>query len=101
MILKKLDCRQGKEQNYVVDEWNYFDNIVTASVYFDEGSQSTVVRCVFRDENCITILISNVAYLMSDTGQTIEKIIPAKVKELGDSEPVNVPLPKAVEAAKD
>lgn len=74
MILKTLDFRQGKEQNCVFDEWNYFDNITSASNYFDEGSQMTALRCTFRDGNTVTFAIPYVAYLMSDTGKTIEKI---------------------------
>lgn len=102
MILKTLDYRQGKEQNHVFEEWNYFDNIVSASCYFDEETKMTVVRCLFRDDNVITISIPNVAYLMSDTGKTIEKIVPADVEELGDTEaPVFNHLQDAVaEAAK-
>ena len=86
MILKTLDYRQGKEQNCVYDEWNYFDNITSASVFFDESCKMTVVRCAFRDGNTITFAIPNVAYLMSDTGKTIEKIMAANVEELGDTE---------------
>ena len=86
MILKTLDYRQCKENSGVYEEWNYFDNIVNASTYFDEGSKMTVVRCTFRDGNIITFAIPNVAYLMSDTGKTIEKIMAANVEELGDTE---------------
>lgn len=86
MILKVLDYRQGKEQSHVFEEWNYFDNIVSASCYFDEEVKMTVVRCLFRDDNVITISIPNVAYLMSDVGKTIEKIVAANVEELGDTE---------------
>lgn len=99
MILKILDYRQDKEQNAVFDEWTYLDNIVSASVTYDEGSKSTVVRCRFKDDNLVTISILNVAYLMSDTGKTIEKIIPADVEELGDTEPIYNHLQDAVNVA--
>lgn len=99
MILKTLDYRQGKEQSHVYEEWNYFDNIVSASSYFDEDTKMTVVRCVFRDESVITFSIPNVAYLMSDTGKTIEKIVPVDVEELGDTEPVYNTLQEAVAKA--
>ena len=102
MILKILDYRQGKEQNNVFEEWNYFDNIVSASNYFDEETKMTVVRCRFRDDTLVTFAIPNVAYLMSDTGKTIEKIVPADVEELGDTEPVyNTLQDAAAEAMKD
>lgn len=86
MILKTLDYRKSEHHSGVYEEWNYFDNIVSASNYFDEGSKMTVVRCKFHDGNFVTIAIPNVAYLMSDTGKTIEKIYTANVEELGDTE---------------
>ena len=101
MILKILTDRQGKEKNVFYDEWNYFDNIVSASSYFDEGSETAVVRCVFRDESCITFSILNVAYLMSDTGKTIERFVPAKVEDIGNADDAVYPtLQEAVEVAK-
>lgn len=99
MILKNLDYRQGKEQSDVYEEWNYFDNIESASNYFDEEIKMTVVRCRFRDGNLVTIAVPNVAYLMSDTGKTIEKIVAATVEELGDTEPVYNTLQEAVAVA--
>ena len=102
MILKTLVYRQGKEQNHFFDEWNYFDNIVSASNYFDENTKSTVVRCVFRDDSVITFDIPNVAYLMSDAGKTIDRIAPASVEELGETEPIYNTLQDAVaEAMRD
>lgn len=102
MILKTLDYRQGKEQNHAYEEWNYFDNIVSASIYFDEDDKMTVVRCRFRDDSLVTIAIPNIAYLMSDTGKTIEKIVPADVDEIGDTEPIYNTMQDAVaEAMKD
>jgi hypothetical protein len=99
MILKVLDYRQGKEQNHVFEEWNYFDNIVSASSYYDEDDKLPVVRCRFRDDSIVTIHIPNVAYLMSDTGKTIDKIVPADVDELGDTEPIYNTLQDAVAEA--
>lgn len=101
MILKTLDYRQGKEQNNVYEEWNYFDNIVSASSYFNEETKLPDVRCRFRDGSVVTISIPNVAYLMSDTGKTIEKIMPADVEELGDTEPIYNTLQDAVAAATE
>lgn len=102
MILKTLDYRKGKECCHVYEEWNYFDNIVSASSYYDEDIKLPVVCCHFRDDNLVTIAIPNVAYLMSDNGKTIDKIIPADVAELGDTEPaVYNTLQKAVDEAKE
>ena len=86
MILKTLDYRESKNHSGAFEEWNYFDNIVNASSYFHEDTKMTGVRCTFREGNIITFAIPNVAYLMSDTGKTIEKIMAANVEELGDTE---------------
>ena len=99
MILKTLDYRQGKNQNDVYEEWNFFDNIVSASNYYDEETKLPVVRCRFRDDNIVTFAIPNVAYLMSDTGKTIDKIVPADVEELGETEPIYNTLQEAVAEA--
>ena len=99
MILKTLDYRPGKEQNNVYEEWNYFDNIESASNYYDETIGMPVVRCKFRDGNIVAIAIPNVAYLMSDTGKTIDKIMPADDVELGDTEPIYNTMQDAVVAA--
>lgn len=101
MILKNLDYKQSENCSSVYEEWNYLDNITSASVYYDEGSKMTVVRCHFRDDSLVTLAIPNVAYLMSDTGKTIEKIVGANVEELGDTEEaVYSTMLGAVEEAK-
>ena len=94
-----MDYRQGKNQNDVYEEWNFFDNIVSASNYYDEEIKLPVVRCRFRDDNIVTFAIPNVAYLMSDTGKTIDKIVPMDVKELGETEPIYNTLQEAVAEA--
>lgn len=99
MILKTLDYRQGKNQNDVYEEWNFFDNIVSASNYYDEEIKLPVARCRFRDDNIVTFAIPNVAYLMSDTGKTIDKIVPADVEEIGETEPIYNTLQEAVAEA--
>lgn len=102
MILKVLDYRRGKEQGHVFEEWSYIDNIVSASNYYDEDVEMTVVRCTFHDKSVITISIPNVAYLMSDAGKTIEKIVAANVDEIGDAEPTfNTLLDAVAEAMND
>ena len=77
MILKIQDFRPAKEHSGEVEEWNYFDNIVSASNYYDEETKSTVVRCRFRDDSVVIFDIPHVAYLMSDAGKTIDRIYKA------------------------
>lgn len=100
MVLKVLDYRKSETHNGVYEEWNYFDNIESASCYFDEGSNFTVVRCRLVSGDFVTVAIPNVAYLMSDSGKTIEKIIGETIEEHGDTdEAVYETLQEAVAAA--
>lgn len=85
MILKIKDYMKSDNQNVLLDVWNYFDNITSASNFYHEGSKETVVRCTFRDGNTITFDILYEAYLMSDTGKTIERILPAKNEPDGET----------------
>jgi hypothetical protein len=86
MILKIKDYMKSENQSVLLDVWNYFDNITSASNFYHEGSKETVVRCTFRDGNTITFDILYEAYLMSDTGKTIERIFAAKKEPDGETE---------------
>lgn len=86
MILKIKDYMKSENQSGMLDVWNYFDNITSASNFYHEGSKETVVRCTFRDGNTVTFDILYEAYLMSDTGKTIERIFPAKKEPDGETE---------------
>ena len=86
MILKIKDYMKSENQNVMLDVWNYFDNITSASNFYHEGSKETVVRCTFRDGNTVTFDILYEAYLMSDTGKTIERIYAAKKESDGETE---------------
>ena len=100
MILKVLDYRKGKEQSCEFEEWNYFDNIVSASNYYDEEVRMAVVRCRFLDGSTVTISIPNVAYLMSDSGKTIDRIAGADDTNVSvGEEPIYDDLQAAVAAA--
>ena len=101
MILKTLDYRQSKKQSHGYEEWTYVDNITEASCYFDEDIKMTVVCCSFRGGDKVTVDIPNVAYLMSDSGKTIEKIMAANVERVCDTEPIYNTLIDAFAAARE
>ena len=86
MILKIKDYMKSECEGVLLDVWNYFDNITSASNFYHEGSKEAVVRCTFKDGNTITFDILYEAYLMSDTGKTIERIFAAKKETYGDTE---------------
>ena len=86
MILKTLTHDHGCS-----DTWNYYDNIESASVYFDEGCGETVVALKFKDTpGFITLAITDVAYLCNDEGKTIERLRPAEKKGSTEAEPLKV-----------
>ena len=85
MILKTLTHDHGES-----DVWNYYDNVESASAYYDENIKEAVVSVRFKntDEN-IVIVITEVAYLCNDEGKTIEKLRPA-IKEAKDKITIHV-----------
>ena len=86
MILKTLTHDHGSS-----DTWNYYDNIESASVYFDEECGESVVALKFKDcDGFITLAITDVAYLCNDVGKTIERLRPAVKEGSKEAEPFKV-----------
>lgn len=84
MILKTLTHDHGCS-----DTWNYYDNIESASVYFDEGCGETVVALKFKDTPAfITLATTDEAYLCNDDGKTIERLRPAVKEGSKEAEPI-------------
>lgn len=98
MILKVLNYREGQQEGHRFEEWTYVDNIVSASAYFDEESRLPVVRCCFKDEDTVTIAVPHAAYLMSDTGKTVDRIYRADYIP-GEDDPMYPTLQDAVDGA--
>lgn len=85
MILKTLTHDHGES-----DVWNYYDNVESASVYYDENIEEAVVSVRFKNTDAdIVIVITEVAYLCNDEGETIEKLRPA-IKEAKDK--ITIPV---------
>ena len=85
MILKTLTHDHGES-----DVWNYYDNVESASVYYDEKIEEAVVSVRFKNTDAdIVIVITEVAYLCNDEGKTIEKLRPA-IKEAKDK--ITIPV---------
>ena len=85
MILKTLTHDHGES-----DVWNYYDNIESASAYYDENIEEAVVSVRFKNDDAdIIITITEVAYLCNDEGKTIEKLRPV-IKEAKDK--ITIPV---------
>ena len=92
MILKLLDYEQSAKQNATYDVWTYFDNITTARNFYNEGTDSVVVCCTFRDGNSVNLEVPYEAYLMSDSGKTIDRIYDAGKHTAPDNCDATFPL---------
>ena len=76
MILKTLTHDHGNS-----DVWNWYDNVESASNYYDEQIGDSVIAIRFKGcESEIVLALTDVAYLCNDEGATIEKLLPAKPK---------------------
>lgn len=74
MILKTLTHDRGQS-----DCWNWYDNIESASAYFDESADEVCIALRFKGSSEeIVVAITDIAYLCNDRGQTIEKLLPKK-----------------------
>lgn len=74
MILKTLTHDHGES-----DCWNWYDNIETASAYFDKEADMSCISIKFKGtDSSIVIGLTDVAYLCNDQGQTIERLLPKK-----------------------
>lgn len=77
MILKTLTHDHGGS-----DCWNWYDNIESASAYFNFESDMACIEIKFRDsDSTITVGLTEPAYLCNDQGQTIEKLFPKRIEQ--------------------
>jgi hypothetical protein len=98
MILKMLDYMEKNGEVY--EEWTFFDNIESASEYYDPSAKECCIRAKFRDGNMVTFGIPNCAYLLNDNGKTIDKIVPYNVEQYGEGDETVYPtLQEAADVA--
>lgn len=82
MILKTLTHDRGSG-----DCWNFYDNIESASVFYNESAKMSCIAIKQRDlDSEICIGLNDIAYLCNDSGQTIEKLKPALSSQDYDNE---------------
>lgn len=61
--------------------WNFYDNIESASCYYNANTEHFCVDVMFRGSIVkTTIELTEPAYLCNDKGQTIEKLYPKALK---------------------
>lgn len=70
MILKTLTHDRGES-----DCWNYYSNVESASVFFDDKARSRCVAVRFKDaKEEVVVTLTDDAYLCNDRGETIERL---------------------------
>lgn len=78
MVLKyRTECKypaDGKEGEYGVEYWNFIDGIVDASIYYDKQCKSVVAALEFGNRPHMKLALHDEAYLLSNSGKTIEKV---------------------------
>lgn len=72
MILKIMSYEIKNGVSY--DIADFIDKITHASVKANDDIKMPEVRCTFENGANVTISVPNVAFLMNDSGKTIEKI---------------------------
>ena len=71
---KCTHCFKNGEAGYTADQWNFVDGIIGAHVYYDEEIKETVAVLEFESRPPISIALNDEAYLLNESGKTIEKV---------------------------
>lgn len=78
MVLKyRTACNHligGLEPANYVDQWNFVDGIIGASIYYDKEIEATVAALEFESRPPMSIALHDEAYLLNESGHTIEKV---------------------------
>lgn len=77
MILKTCTHDRGAS-----DCWNFYDNIETASCYYDSERGCSCIAVTYKGSGATSIIpIEEPAYLCNDRGQTIERLYPISKRD--------------------
>jgi len=76
MILKyktKFETSSDPQATNKVDRWNYIDNVNDCAVFYDQDEGCTMFE-YYVDGCRILLALHGEAYLINDSGKTIDKI---------------------------
>lgn len=74
MVFKWLTYEKDSKGDGYHENWHFVDNVKESSVYWDEKLRCTCVHVsIGNDEGCV-YPVYNAAFLLSDSGKTIERI---------------------------
>lgn len=104
MILKWLTVEKQEDREELVDVWHYIDKIDAMTVRWSEVTNGTVVGLRIHDTaDIIDVAVTSEAYLLSDDGKTVDRIVATNPKVIvhRSSQPIPKQEDSKVEVDKD
>lgn len=81
MILKWLTVEKKENSEALVDVWHYIDKVDEVTVRWSDATDGTVVGLRIHDAaDIIDVAVTSEAYLLSDDGKTVERIVATNPK---------------------
>ena len=81
MILKWLTVEKKEDSEVLVDVWHYIDKVDEVTVRWSDVTDGTVVGLRIHDvADIIDVAVTSEAYLLSDDGKTVERIVATNPK---------------------
>ena len=81
MILKWLTVEKKENSEVLADVWHYIDKVDEVTVRWSDATDGTVVGLRIHDAaDIINVAVTSEAYLLSDDGKTVERIVATNPK---------------------
>ena len=81
MILKWLTVEKKENSEVLADVWHYIDKVDEVTVRWSDATDGTVVGLRIHDTaDIIDVAVTSEAYLLSDDGKTVERIVATNPK---------------------
>lgn len=81
MILKWLTVEKKENSEILADVWHYIDKVDEVTVRWSDVTDGTVVGLRIHDAaDIIDVAVTSEAYLLSDDGKTVERIVATNPK---------------------
>lgn len=99
MILKWLTVEKKENSEVLADVWHYIDKVDEVTVRWSDATDGTVVGLRIHDTaDIIDVAVTSEAYLLSDDGKTVERIVVTNPKVIVHR--TNQPIPKDADDSK-
>ena len=99
MILKWLTVEKKENSEVLADVWHYIDKVDEVTVRWSDATDGTVVGLRIHDAaDIINVAVTSEAYLLSDDGKTVERIVATNPKVIVHR--TSKPIPKDADDSK-